>query len=53
MYLVSVASISVHTIPRDNAQNLLYQQDFDAMQSLNGRKPSQYIILLPKDIREH
>ena len=35
VYLVPVASIYGHTEPRHNAQNLLYQQDFDAIQSLN------------------
>ena len=52
VYLVPVASISAHTKPRDK-QNLLYQQDFDAVQSLYERKPTQYITLLPKDIPEH
>ena len=44
VYLVPVASISGHTKPRDNTQHSLYQQDFDAVQSLNEIKPSQYII---------
>ena len=52
VYLVPVASISGHTKPRDNMKNSLYQQYFDALQSLNGIKSSQYIILLPKDLRE-
>ena len=43
VYLVPVASISGHTNPRDSAQKSLYQQDFDAVQSLNEIKPSQYI----------
>ena len=53
VYLVPVASIPGHTKPRDNAQHSLYQQDFDTVESLNGIKPSQYIIILPKGIREH
>ena len=53
VYLVPVASISAHTKPRDNVQNSLYQQYFYAVQTSNGRKPSQYITLLPKVIREH
>ena len=48
-----VASIYGHTKTRDHTQNSLYKQDFDAVQSLNRRKPSQYIILEPKGIRGH
>ena len=51
-YLVAVASISGHTKPQDYVQNSLYQQDFDAVQSLNVLKPSQYITFLLKDIFE-
>ena len=43
VYVVPVASISGHTKPCDNAQNSLYQQDVDAVQSLSGIKPSHYI----------
>ena len=52
VHLVPVASISGHTKPRDNAQNSLYQQDVDAVQSLNAIKTSQYITFLPNDIHE-
>ena len=53
VYLVPVASTSGHTKPHDNVQNSLYGQHFDAVQSLNGRKPSNYITLLQKDLCEH
>ena len=43
VYLVPVDSISGHTKQCDNAQNSLYQQDFDAVQRLNEIKLSQYI----------
>ena len=53
VYLVPVASISGHRKPHFNAQNSLYQQSFDAVQSLNRRKHSQYIKLLPKGLHEN
>ena len=38
-YLVPLTSISGHTRPHDNAQNSLYQQDFDTVQISNEKKP--------------